>query len=165
MRRLSARYARLLRMCRKRGCSREDAKDLVQEAHAKLFDYERSHHVRDVDSLLRRIVVNLLITHYHRHLAKPLTFKNVERLDKQGMLPDPAPGPERMALAEQELNGVVNLLNAVSLRTCQIFIAQRAGYSYEEIAAAFAIKRPTVDKHVTTATQILDEAAPAMVGP
>lgn len=159
MSRFSARYAQLLRMCRRRGCSREDAKDLVQEAHLRLFDYERSTRVRDVDSLLRRIAINLSISHFHE-LSRPITFESVERLARRGMLIDPAPGPERTVAAEQELDRVVTLLNGVSPRTCQIFVAQRAGYSYAEIAAAFAVKPPTVDKHVAAATLILAEMMP-----
>ncbi len=153
-------------MCRRRGCSREDARDLVQEAHLRFFDYERTTKVRDVDSLLRRILINLSITHYHRELATPFTFESAERLDRRGMLVDPAPGPERTVAAEQELGRVVSLLSAVSPRTCQIFIAQRGGYSYEEIAAAFAVKPRTIEKHVTTAGLILMDLMPeAFAGP
>lgn len=148
-------------MCRRRGCSREDAKDLVQEAHLRMLDYARSTKVRDADSLLRRIVINLTITQYNRELAAPFVPESVGKLDRQGMLIDPGSGPERIAAAEQELNGIVNLLSAVSPRTCQIFVAQRAGYSYGEIATAFAVKRPTVDKHVATASLVLTETASA----
>jgi RNA polymerase sigma factor (sigma-70 family) len=157
MRGFSARYAQLIRMCRRRGCSREDAKDLVQEAHLRMFDYERSTRVRDADSLLRRIVINLTITQYNRERASSFVFENIERLDRRGLLIDPASGPEQAVAAEQEVDRIVRLLSAVSLRTCQIFIAQRAGYSYAEIAAAFTVKRPTVDKHVATATLVLAE--------
>lgn len=160
MSRLSARYAQLIRMCLRRGCSREDAKDLVQEAHLRWLDYERAAKVRDADSLLRRILINLSITHYHRERTPPFAFERAERLDRQGVLIDPAPGPERTVAAEQELDGVVNLLSAVSPRTCQIFIAQRGGYSYEEIADAYAIKPRTVEKHVVSAGLILAEMMP-----
>jgi DNA-directed RNA polymerase specialized sigma24 family protein len=37
-----ASYARLIGVCRVRGCSREDARDLVQEAHLRLYEYQRS---------------------------------------------------------------------------------------------------------------------------
>jgi DNA-directed RNA polymerase specialized sigma24 family protein len=133
----------------------------VQEAHLRLLDYARSRKVRDADSLLRRIVINLSITHFHRKLSAALKFESVEKLDRQGVLIDPALGPERAVAAEQELDRVVNLLNAVSPRTCQIFIAQRAGYSYAEIASAFSVKPPTVDKHVASAVLALEEMMPA----
>jgi RNA polymerase sigma factor (sigma-70 family) len=161
MSRISARYAQLIRMCRRRGCRREDAKELVQEAHRRLFEYQRSTKVRDVDSLLRRIVINLSITYFHRELSTPFTFESLDRRGRRRKLRDPSPGPERAVAAEQQLDGVVNLLNAVSPRTCQIFLAQRGGYSYEEIATAFGVKPRTVEKHVASALDALREMMPA----
>src|SRR6185437_5705034 len=160
MSRLAARYAQLIKMCRRRGCPREDAKELVQEAHRRLFEYQRSTKVRDVDSLLRRIVINLSITYFHRELATPVAFESVERLERRGKLVDPAPAAERTVVAEQQLDGVLGLLSAISPRTCQIFIAQRGGYSYEEIATAFGVKPRTVEKHVATALLALQEMMP-----
>ena len=69
----------------------------------RLFVYQRSATVRDEDSLLRRIVINLSITHYHRVLAAPHVFESVDKLDRCGMLIAPAAGPERTLAAEQEL--------------------------------------------------------------
>jgi DNA-directed RNA polymerase specialized sigma24 family protein len=135
---------------------------LVQEAHLRLFIYQRSAMVTDAKSLLRRIVINLSINYYHRELSRALIFESVEKLDKEGILIDPTPGPERTLAAEQQLNSVVNLVSALSPRTCQIFIAQRGGYSYEEVAAAFVIKPRTVEKHVALATTALTEMMPAL---
>ena len=42
----------------------------------------------------------------------------------------------------------------------QIFIAQRGGYTYEEIATAFGVKPRTVEKHVASAMQVLREIMP-----
>lgn len=133
---------------------------MVQEAHLRWFAYQRTTKVRDVDSLLRRILLNLSITHYRRELTAPFTLESAERLDRRGMLVDPMPGPERAVAAEQELDCVVNLLSAVSPRTCQIFITHRGGYSYQEIGAAYAIKPRTVEKHVVSAGLILTEMMP-----
>jgi len=160
---LLARYAQLIRMCRRRGCSREDADELVQEAHLRFFDYQRTTKVRDVDSLLRRIVINLSISHFHRERSAPFRFRSAEKLDRRGALVDPAPDPERRMAAEQELDRVASLLSAISPRTCQIFMAQRAGYSYGEIAAGFGVKPRTVEKHVTSAALILEEIMPPRV--
>lgn len=160
IRRDSARYESLVELCLTRGCSLEDAKELVQEAHLRLFMYQRSVMVRDPDSLLRRIAINLSINHYHRELSKALLFEDIYHLDRQGILIDSRPGPERTLAAEQQLDRVVDLVSAMSPRTCQIFIAQRGGYSYEEVAAAFAIKPRTVEKHVATATCTLSELMP-----
>lgn len=135
--------------------------ELVQEAHLRMFEYQRSAKVRDVDSLLRRIMMNLFAADFHRGLSSPLVPDSIRELDTRGTLVDPAPGPERMLTAEQQLDKVVSLLNAVSRRTCQIFIAQRGGYSYEEIASAFGVMPRTVEKHVATAVSALKELMPA----
>lgn len=158
-------YARLIRVCRARGCSREDASDLVQEAHLRLLEYLRSAKVKDVNALLRRIVINLSINLYHRERSSPLVSQSLGKLDRRGLLVDPTPGLERTLAAEQELDGVISVLSAVSPRTCQIFIAQRCGYTYDEIGSAFAIKPRTVEKHVTSAVLALQEMLPADMRP
>jgi RNA polymerase sigma-70 factor (ECF subfamily) len=161
MTQLSARYARLIRICRRRGCSREDARELVQEAYLRLYEYQRSVKVKNVDSLLRRIVVNLSINYYHRTLSRAFSFVSAAELDRREMLIDPAPDPERALVAEQELDGVVAQLSAVSERVCRIFIAQRFGYSHEEIGTAFGIMPRTVERHVASAVSSLRELMPA----
>jgi RNA polymerase sigma-70 factor (ECF subfamily) len=158
---VSARYAQLIKLCRARGCSREVAKEIVQEAYLRLFDYQRSAKVKDAESLLRRITLTLAINYFQRELPKALATTRIGKLDHRGSLIDPAAGPEQTLAAEQELNGVVSLLSAVSRRTCQIFIAQRSGYSYEEIASAFAVKPRTIEKHVASAMVALQEMMPA----
>lgn len=134
---------------------------MVQEAYLRLLDYQRCATVKDADSLLRRIVINLAINHYHRELPRALAARSLEKLDRRGRLVDQTPGPERTLAAEQELDRLVRLLNGVGPRTCQIFMAQRGGYSYEEIAAAFIIKPRTVEKHVASAMLALQEMMPA----
>jgi DNA-directed RNA polymerase specialized sigma24 family protein len=142
---LPAYYLRLIMLCRRWGCSSlEEARDIVQEAHLRLFSYEKSATVRDADSLLRRIVINLNINRFHRSLAARFAFEDIDRSDRRGLLIDPAAGPERT-------------LSAGNTRTCQMFIAQRGGYSYAEVASAFAVKERTVEKHVAAATSMLQE--------
>jgi RNA polymerase sigma factor (sigma-70 family) len=160
MTRRSARYAHLIRVCRKRGCSLEDAKDLVQEGYLRLFEYQRSATVRDPDSLLRRIVINLSINYYHRTLSSPFSFEKIESVDRRGMLIDPAPDPERTLAAEQELAEVVAVLSAVSERVRRIYFAQKMGYSHDEIATSFGIMPRTVEKHVVSANSALRELMP-----
>lgn len=138
-----------------RGCSREDARDLVQEAYLRLFEYQRSAKVKNEDSLLRRIVINLSINYFHRTLSSPFSFESIDRLERRGLLIDPAPDLERALIAEQELGMVVAQLHATSERVCRIFIAQRMGYSYEEIGTAFGIMPRTVERHVASAAATL----------
>jgi DNA-directed RNA polymerase specialized sigma24 family protein len=159
MRGLPGYYLCLVTLCRRWGCfSLEDARDMVQEAHLRLFTYEQSATVRDAGSLLRRIMINLNINRFHRNRSARFPFADIDRIDRMGLLIDPAAGPERTLAAEQELDGVADLLSVVSTRTCQMFIAQRGGYSYGEVASAFAVKERTVEKHVAAATTMLHEA-------
>lgn len=144
-----------------RGCSREDAKELVQEAYLRLHEYQRSFKVKNVDSLLRRIVINLSINYYHRTLSSPFSFESIHELDWRQTLIDPAPGPERTLAAEQELNIVVKQLSAVSERVCSIFMAQRMGYSQEEVGTVFGVMPRTVERHVASAMSTLKEIMPA----
>jgi RNA polymerase sigma-70 factor (ECF subfamily) len=160
MTRPSARYAHLIKVCRKRGCSREDAEELVQEAYLRLIEYQRSARVRDPDSLLRRIVIHLSINHFHRSLSTSSSFFDIAELENCDSLIDPKPGPERTLDAEQELARVADSLSAVSGRVCRIFIAQRMGYSHNEIATAFGIMPRTVEKHVVSAGSALREMMP-----
>jgi RNA polymerase sigma-70 factor (ECF subfamily) len=144
-----------------RGCSREDARELVQEAYLRLHEYQRSAKVKNVDSLLRRIVINLSINYYHRTLSSPFSFESIYELGGRETLIDPSPGPERTLAAEQELNRVVKQLSAVSERVCSIFIAQRMGYSQEEVGTVFGVMPRTVERHVASATSTLKEIMPA----
>lgn len=144
-----------------RGCSREDAKELVQEAHLRFFEYQRSTKVRNADSLLRRIVINLSINYFHRTLSSPFSFESIYKLTWRKTLLDPAPGPERTLAAEQELDIVVGQLSAINERVCRLFIAQRMGYSHEEIGAVFGIMPRTVERHVASAMSTLREMMPS----
>lgn len=144
-----------------RGCSLEDAKELVQEAYLRLYEYQRATKVRNAHSLLRRIVINLSINFYHRTLSSALSFTSVYQLDRSEIPIDPAPGPERTLAAAQELDTVVERLSAVSERVCSIFVAQRMGYSYEEVGIVFGIMPRTVERHVASATATLREIMPA----
>jgi DNA-directed RNA polymerase specialized sigma24 family protein len=157
MRGLPAYFVRLLKLCRDRGATLEHAWDIVQDAHLRLYTYQQSAIVRKEDSLLRRIVINLSINYFHRELSVPFVFESINKSDRLGLLIDSAPGPERTIAAEQELDWVASLLSAASKRTCQMFIAQRGGYTYEEVASAFAIKPRTVEKHVSLSTAMLEE--------
>ena len=121
---------------------------MVQEAHLRFFDYKAREKVRDEDSLLRRIVLNLGINYYNRR-HPDVTF---ERLRDYA---DPHAGPEEALVAERELDEVVGFLRKKSERMCKIFIAQRSGYSHQEVGLAFGIKSRTVERHVWTAFELL----------
>lgn len=159
MRRSTGAYARLLRACLRRGRSLEDAEDLVQEAYARLVEYQRGARVRDEEAFLRRVVSNLAINRYHREQILSFMPETLEELDRQGMLIEAEPGMERLLSARQEIDQIAAMLRAVSHRTCEVFLAHRAGYSYAEIASERGISTRTVKKHIARAVSMLFHAS------
>jgi RNA polymerase sigma factor (sigma-70 family) len=157
MSRLAARVARLMKVCRRRGRSQDQAEDLIQEAFLRLHEYCRTAEVRDEEAFLARTVSNLAINEYRRERILSFADESVEELEQSVGLSDSLPGPERICAAQQRLEEISRTLSAVSERTCQIFLAQRAGYSYEEIAADLGITPRTVQKHIARAMFLLIE--------
>lgn len=152
-------YARLIRACLRRGRSLEDAEDLVQEAYARLVEYQRSTRIRDEEAFLRRVVSNLAINEYHREQILSFTQETIGELDRQALLIDTGPGIERLLSAQQQVEQIAAMLSAVSQRTCEIFLAHRAGFSYAEIASELGISTRTVKKHIARAISMLSHAS------
>ncbi|SRR5579883_1991422 len=148
-------YTRLIKACLRRGRTLEDAEDLVQEALLRLIEYQQAGRVRDTEAFLRRVITNLSINQYHREQIVSFAEESVEELAESIPLIDPDPGPERVVSARQQVEQISAMLSQVSVRTSQIFIAHRAGYRYEEIAADLGISTRTVKKHISRATSIL----------
>jgi len=68
--------------------------------------------------------------------------------------------PEKSIDAEQRLNRIRTLLDAASVRTREIYFAQRAGYSYDEIAAHFNVSHITIRRHIARALLLIMEQGP-----
>jgi RNA polymerase sigma factor (sigma-70 family) len=148
-------YSRLIRVCIRLGRSPDDAEDLVQEAYVRFLEYRRTREIRDEAALLSRIVSNLAINQYHRQRSVSVSAQEWLALEVDPAFIDAAPSAEQALVAHERLEHVVRILERVSQRTCQIFLAHRAGYSYEEIAAEFSISNRTVQKHIARATILL----------
>lgn len=147
-----ARMARLIKSVRKRGRSREEAEDLIQEAFLRLHEYCRTTEVRNEEAFLARTVSNLAVDEFRR--GQILSYAKTE-LEQSTTLADASPGPDRILAAQQRLDQITSVLSAVSERTCEIFLAHRAGYTYDEIAADLNITQRTVQKHIARATFLL----------
>jgi RNA polymerase sigma-70 factor (ECF subfamily) len=154
-----------MKVCRRKGRSQEQAEDLIQEAFLRLHEYCRNAEVRDEEAFLARTVSNLAINEYRRERILSFAQETVEELEQSIGLSDTTPGPERICAAQQRLEEISRTLSAVSERTCQIFLAQRAGYSYEEIATDLGITPRTVQKHIARAMFLLVEHRMKEEGP
>lgn len=148
-------YTRLIKVCRRLGRSPDEAEDLVQDAYVRFLEYRQGKHIRDEGALLSRIVASLAINRYHRERALALICESLEDIEEQGDLIDESPGVHRILAAQDRLREVESILTRVSERTCQIFVAHRAGFSYDEIGSEFKISKRTVQKHIVRATVLL----------
>ena len=146
---------RLKNIARKLGRPEDDAADLVQDAHERVFRYMRTTAVGNKEALLARTVQNLAINAGRRDLIIPYERKTLEELDQGDCLVDPAPGPEQILLAEQRLKKIEAMLNAANKKTCAIFMGFRAGYSYKELASEHGLSRSAIRKHLAHAAMLL----------
>lgn len=150
-----SRVARLMKVCRRRGRSQQEAEDLIQEAFLRLHEYCLSAEVRNEEAFLARTVSNLAINQYRRNRIISYADQSIEELEQTAAFIDSRPGPDRIVAAQQRLDEIKSVLGAVSEKTCQIFLAHRAGYSYDEIATDFNITQRTVQKHIARAMFLL----------
>jgi RNA polymerase sigma-70 factor (ECF subfamily) len=144
-------FTRLLKFLRRKGRSHEDAEDLIQEAMLRLHLYGQAVPVVNEEAFLRHAVNNLSIDQHRRDRLDLRREVPIEELNARTPLIAPQSTPEETLEAEQRLRGIRAVLDAVSLRTREIYFAHRAGYSYAEIAAHMNISHITIKRHIARA--------------
>src|SRR5690606_4238486 len=123
----------LRRLLLRRGRTREEAEDLIQEAFLRMQEYcERGGAVHQPEGFLVRTVLRLAANarrDEHRHLY---TDDDVEAL---ALVIDTNPTPDEILAGQQCLENMRRTLDAVSRRTREIFFMHRLdGLSYAQIA-------------------------------
>jgi RNA polymerase sigma factor (sigma-70 family) len=146
-----AQFKRLLKFLRRKGRSHEDAEDLIQEAMLRLHLYGQEVPVVNEEAFLRHTVKNLSIDQHRRDRPDLRKEVPLEELDARSPLIAPDSTPEETLEAQQRLNRIRAVLEAVSLRTREIYFAHRAGYSYAEIADHMNISHITIKRHIARA--------------
>lgn len=146
---------RLLKFVKRRGRSHEDAEDLIQDALLRLTEYCRTAEVQNEEAFLERTIVNLSIDRYRRDRRRPVAHQTVEEISESFQLVDESPGPDEVLAAQQRLDEIRKALDAVSVRTREIYLAHRAGYSHQELADAFGVSTSTVEKAIARAVVAL----------
>jgi RNA polymerase sigma factor (sigma-70 family) len=144
-------FGRLLKFLRKKGKSREDAEDLIQEAMLRLHVYAKTYAVQNTESFLRQAVHNLAIDQYRRDRLRLRRESQLEDVDRRGQLIALGPTPDQILDYQQRLDALTALLDAVNPRTREIYFAHRFGYTYAEIADHMGIAEITVHRHMTRA--------------
>jgi RNA polymerase sigma factor (sigma-70 family) len=146
-----AHFEGLLKFLRRKGRSQEDAEDLIQEAMLRLHVYGRAAPVANEKAFLRHAVHNLSIDQHRRDRLDLRREVPIEDLNALDPLVAPESTPEANLEAEQRLSHIRAVLDAVSLRTREIYFANRAGYSYAEIADHMGISHITIKRHIARA--------------
>ena len=147
--------SRLLKLLKRQGQSQEDAEDLIQDAFVRLAEYCRTAEVRNEAAFLERTVTNLSIDRYRHHVRHPSADAPIEELAETLPLLDPQPSPDEVFAARERLEKVRRVLDAVGIRTREVYLAHRAGYSHRELAAEFGVSISTVEKTIARAVVAL----------
>jgi RNA polymerase sigma factor (sigma-70 family) len=143
----------LKKLLRRRGSSREQAEDLVQEAMLRLHIYtSEGRSVANQEAFLRRTALNLAVDAYRHGKPDRYADQPVEAFD----LIDVGPTPHEVFVAEQRLNNMKDALDRVNPRTREVFFMHRLqGLSHAEIAERLRISVSAVEKHVASAVTLL----------
>src|ERR1700722_11186336 len=144
-------FKRLLKFLRRKGRSHEDAEDLIQEAMLRMHLYGRQVAVVNEEAFLRHAVTNLSIDQHRRDRLDLRREVPIEEVNAHSPLISTESTPEEALEAQQRLGRIRAALDAVSLRTREIYFAHRAGYSYAEIAEHMNISHITIKRHIARA--------------
>jgi RNA polymerase sigma factor (sigma-70 family) len=144
-------FARLLTYLRRKGRSREDAEDLIQEAMLRLHLYAKHDAVVNEEAFLRQAVHNLAIDQYRRDRSGLRREVPIDEVNRLSPLTAPGPTPDQILENQQCLDGLAAMLDAVNARTRKIYFAHRSGYTYAEIADDMGIAEITIRRHIARA--------------
>jgi RNA polymerase sigma factor (sigma-70 family) len=154
MDRLPLYFRRMRKLLLRRGRTRAEAEDLIQEAFLKMQEYcQKGGEVRKPENFLVRTVLRLAVNakrDQHRELYSD------QRVEDLPFILDTTPTPDEVLAADECLEKMRSALDAVSRRTRDIFFMQRIdGFSYAEVAAQLGISVSAVEKHVASALVVL----------
>ena len=148
-------FRRMRRMLLRRGRTREEAEDLIQEAFLKMQEYcERGGSVRQPEGFLVRTVLRLA-SNARRDEHRELYTDDAEQLT---LVIDTHPTPDEVLAGQQCLERMRTTLDAVSRRTREIFFMHRLdGLSYAQIAQRVGVSISAVEKHIASALVALTD--------
>ena len=130
------------------GC-RETASELAHESFIRLMACEGSEAIRDPRAFLFRVAGNLSVDHWRANPVRPEQFSDISEWES---LASDMPGPERYAVARQQLERLRRAVEALPNKCRRVFVAHKfEGRTQPEIAAAFGISLNTVEKHLIRA--------------
>ena len=127
-----------------------DAEEILQDAFEKLLRLADRQHIRDLRRYFFTMANNMALNAL-QHRDVEHRYRAAQTLAHQDEQHD-APGPERTAVANEDLLRVQVALAALPERTRHIFLLFRSdGLTYREIAEQLGISRKGVEYHLRRA--------------
>jgi RNA polymerase sigma factor (sigma-70 family) len=147
-------FARRMRNAlRRRGCSREEAQDIVQESFVRFYASPGREEIRNPEGYLTRTALNISVDQVRRSRGAPF----ISGVDVSGVA-DLRPGPDAVIEARERQRRLTQGLNALKDRPRRILLAHRlSGLSYREIARLEGISESAVEKHISRSVFFLME--------
>ncbi|VVE27633.1 RNA polymerase subunit sigma-24 [Pandoraea pneumonica] len=141
-------YTELVNFFAKSLNNRDNAKDLVQEAYAKVLALQtRGTEIRDWRALLYRTGKHLIVSDARRHDAETRMLQTLALIGA-----DHAPSAEHHADIRQQLERLLSRLERMPRKRRDAFILVRIhGMSYAEAASHMQVSLEAIDKHVVRA--------------
>ena len=147
-------FRRMRKLLLRRGRTRVESEDLIQEAFLKMQEYcQKGGEVRKPENFLVRTVLRLAANATRDQHRELYSDKPVEELT---FILDTRPTPDEVLAGDECLERMREALDAVSRRTRDIFFMQRVdGFSYAEVATQLGISVSAVEKHIASALAVL----------
>jgi RNA polymerase sigma factor (sigma-70 family) len=154
MNRLPMYFRRVQKLLLRRGRTREEAEDLIQEAFIRMQEYcKQGGQVRQPEGFLVRTALRLAIN--ARRDAHHDLYVD-EKVEDLTLIVDTNPTPDEVLAADQCLERMRTALDSVSRRTREIFFMNRLdGLNHAEIARQLGLSLSAVEKHMASALVIL----------
>jgi len=150
-------FGRMKRILLRRGRTREEAEDLIQDAFVKMQEYcDKGSHVQKPENFLVRTVLHLALN-ARRDEHRDLYCE--QRVEDLTSIVDTGPTPEEALAFDECLRRMRDALNRANQRTRDVFFMHRVdGMSYAQISRQMGLSISAIEKHVASALLILAEA-------
>lgn len=145
---------RLMSLLRRRGHTREDSEDLIQDAFLSLHTYCQKADVRSTEGFLVRAVLNRSASLHrdrNRKHQMPAPLEDLVLIDETCI-------PDEQLAADQRLERITRALTAVGPRTRDMFLMHRLfGFSYQEIAHQLGVSVKAVERRIARAVHAVTD--------
>lgn len=149
----------LVTFLQRRGCSLEDAEDIVQETFVRF--HRAGHEIGQVDTrpLLFVIAKNLLKDHWKqakRERTRTLWLGTDDTTAAWESAPSEDPAADRRSIARQDLAQIAEAIRALPPRCREAFLLHRFDeLSYRQIGDRLGVSVSMVEKHLAEALRRL----------